>query len=371
MAMAKRDLYEVLGLPREASPQQVKSAYRKLAIQYHPDKNPGDQRAEERFKEAAEAYAVLSDPDKRARYDRYGHEAAAGGFSGFDPSVFGDFGDILGDLFGFGDLFGGRRGGRRPAVGSDLRYDLILTFEQAAFGVERELVIPRLERCDSCSGSGSADGRRTPCAQCGGSGQVFFRQGFLTVGRTCARCSGAGSTIAAPCGDCRGAGQVERQRKLEVSVPAGVDTGARLRLVGEGEHGRHGGPPGDLYIFLEVEPHAVLRRDGADVRSEVVVSYPQAVLGATLEVETVHGPAELRIPPAAQPGRELRLKGKGVPRVGGSGRGDHIATVRLVVPSPEELEPRAVEILEELAELGGDDIREHRTVLERVKEIFS
>ncbi|MDQ2939551.1 MAG: molecular chaperone DnaJ, partial [Actinomycetota bacterium] len=284
---SKRDYYEVLAVERTAAAAEIKKAYRKLAAQYHPDRNPGDVEAEERFKEAAEAYAVLSDGDKRARYDRHGHSGlgAAGGFSGFDPQTFGDFADVLGDLFGFGDLLGGRRrGGRRGIAGSDLRYDLELSFEEAAFGATHTLRVPRLEACPDCKGSGSAGGSGpVTCNGCGGAGQVRFSQGFLTVARTCPQCRGRGTVISDPCKRCRGARRIELERTLEVTIPAGVEDGARLRLSGEGEQGLDGGPPGDLYVVLRVEEHPRFRREGAHVLSEVEVAYPQLVLGATLE----------------------------------------------------------------------------------------
>ncbi|HSL81647.1 MAG TPA: molecular chaperone DnaJ, partial [Thermoanaerobaculia bacterium] len=271
----KRDYYEVLGISRDADGAAVKSAYRKLAVKYHPDRNPGDAEAEERFKEAAEAYAVLSDAEKRARYDRFGHEGVRGGGAspfggGFDPTVFGDFADILGDLFGFGFAGGRRRAGRAATRGADLRYDLEVSFEEAAFGTERTLTVPRLERCDECAGSGSA-GSEAPaaCDVCHGRGQVRYNQGFLTVARTCPKCQGEGTVVKDPCPECRGQGLVERERKIEVKIPAGVDTGARLRLQGEGEHGRFGGPPGDLYVVTRVAPHETFRREGPHVLSEV------------------------------------------------------------------------------------------------------
>jgi len=369
----KRDYYAVLGVARDAAAQEIKASYRKLAVQYHPDRNPGDETAEERFKEAAEAYAVLSDGDKRARYDRFGHQGVGGAAGspfggGFDPTIFGDFGDVLSEMFGFG---GGRRrgGGRGPSRGADLRYDLTLSFEEAAYGSEEALRIPRLEGCEECSGSGSAGGKApVPCATCGGRGQVAYRQGFLTVARTCPRCQGAGSVISDPCPACRGEGRVEKERTIEVKIPAGVDNGSRLRLAGEGEHGRFGGPPGDLYVVLRVEPHERWVRDGATVFSEETVGFPQAVLGATVEVETLHGPASLEIPPGTPHGHEFRLRGKGIDRVGGSGRGDHVVRLKIHVPHPRELAEEDVEVMRKMAELGAYPVREK--VLDRVKKMF-
>ncbi len=372
--MPARDYYEALGVGREATPQEIKSAYRKLAVRYHPDRNPGDSAAEERFKEAAEAYAVLSDPEKRKRYDRFGHQGvAAGGFSGFDPTVFGDFADILGDFFGFGDLFGARRGGRRTAAqpGADLRYELHLTLEEAAFGVGRTLRIPRLESCPACSGSGSrVGGGPAPCSACGGQGQVRTTQGFFTIARTCPQCGGEGSVITDPCAECRGVGLVERERKIEVKIPPGVDTGSRLRLAGEGEHGRRGGRTGDLYVDIVVEPHERFERHGPHVLSELAVSYAQAVLGAEVEAETLHGRVPVEIPQGTQHGAELRLRGQGIERLDRAGRGDHIVRVHVAVPHPRELGAEQVEATRRLAELEGKAVRGDRNVLDRMRSFF-
>lgn len=370
----KRDYYEILGVPRDADGTAVKSAYRKLAVKLHPDRNPGDVEAEERFKEAAEAYAVLSDAEKRARYDRFGHEGVRGAGAspfggGFDPTVFGDFADILGDLFGFGFGGGRRRGGRAPTRGADLRYDLEISFEEAAFGVEKTLTVPRLEGCEECGGSGSAgDEAPAACDVCAGRGQVRYNQGFLTVARTCPKCHGEGTVVKDPCPECRGQGLVERERKIEVKIPAGVDTGARLRLQAEGEHGRFGGPPGDLYVVTRVAPHETFRREGPHVLSEVGVSYPQAVLGASLEVPTLHGTETVEIPPGTEPGQQFRLRGQGIPRLDGRGRGDHVAFARIDIPRPGDLTEEQVELLRQLAEVEGKPVREG--VIERMKKMF-
>jgi molecular chaperone DnaJ len=370
-AVAKRDYYEVLGVPRDATETVIKSSYRRLALQYHPDKNPGDTTAEEKFKEAAEAYSVLCDDDKRARYDRFGHQAvggAGGGFRGFDAEVFGDFSDILGDLFGFGRQRQRRSG---PSPGADLRYDLTLTFEEAAFGAEPTLKIPRLETCAACSGSGSA-GNSTPetCTGCAGRGQVRFTQGFFTVARTCPRCNGSGSMIRDPCPECTGRGRIEKERSLQVRIPGGVDEGARLRLAGEGEHGSRGGPPGDLFVVIHVEEHEVFQRQGSDVVSELVVSWPRAVLGAELDVETIHGTAKLKVPPGTRQGDVLTLRGKGVRRLEG-GSGDHHVAVTVDVPRPRDLDADEIKLVEALAEKLGDGSRQERTVFERVKDLFA
>jgi molecular chaperone DnaJ len=371
--MAKRDYYEVLGVGKTAGAQEIKGAYRKMAQKFHPDRNPGDAGAEESFKEAAEAYAVLSDADKRARYDRFGHQGVGGvGAGGFDPTIFADFSDILGDFFGFG-AGGGRRGGGPPGMarGADLRYDLTLSFEEAAFGTGTTLRIPRLETCGKCSGSGSANGAApSVCAACGGRGQVRFTQGFFTVARTCPQCQGEGRVVTDPCSECRGEGRVEKERSIEVKIPAGVDTGARLRLSGEGEHGRHGGPPGDLYVVLQVRPHQRFRRDGATVLSRTAISYPQAVLGTSIEVETLRGNAPLEVPPGTSHGRDFRLRGQGIDRLDGSGRGDHVVTVQVEIPNPKELSDEEVQLLRRLAEIGGHPVKEERRVLDKVKNFF-
>jgi molecular chaperone DnaJ len=273
---SKRDYYEVLGVPRNASEQEVKSAYRKLALKYHPDRNPGDRGAEERFKEAAEAYSVLGDADKRQRYDTYGHAGLGGaGGAGFDPSVFADFSDILGDFFGFADVFGRRRGG--PRRGADLRYNLEISFEEAAFGTETHIQIPRSDTCSACGGSGAAPGTKpTTCTTCGGAGQVTFQQGFFSVARTCSRCRGTGKIVASQCKECDGQGQVPIERKLQIKIPPGVDTGSQLRIAGEGEPGTVGAPPGDLFVVLRVQDHALFKRDGNSLFCEIPVSVTQA-----------------------------------------------------------------------------------------------
>lgn len=367
----KRDYYEVLGVGREATLKEIKSAYRKLAVECHPDRNPDDPEAEEKFKEAAEAYAVLSDDDKRARYDRFGHRGVAGtGAAGFDPSTFADFdfADILSEMFGFG-VGGRRRRGARAQRGADLRYDLAIPFEDAAFGTETTLRIPRLERCGTCQGSGAADGAApTTCSACGGAGQVRFSQGFFTVARTCPQCRGEGRRIQDPCRRCGGEGLEEKERNIDVTIPPGVDTGVRLRLSGEGEHGRRGGPPGDLYVILHVEPHEEFQRDGAHVLSRLQLSFPEAVLGTTVQVKTLHGEVPLEIPPGTVPGKTLRLRGKGIERLNGGGRGDHVVTVALQVPHPKELTEEEVGLLKGLAELKGIQVKEGGGMFEKVKK---
>jgi molecular chaperone DnaJ len=343
-------------------------------VKYHPDRNPDDPDAEEKFKEASEAYAVLSDVDKRSRYDRFGHQGLGGeGFTGFDPSAFGDFADILGDLFGFGDIFGGRRrgGGQRPRRGHDLQYTLKLSLEEAATGVERSIRVPRFESCDRCSGSGAEPGT-TPenCGTCQGSGQVAFRRGFLSVAQTCPTCGGAGRVNRDPCRDCDGRGRSEREASLAVTVPAGVDTGMRLRLAGEGEGGSLGGPPGDLYVVMAIDQHDLFQRDGADLHLELPVSVFQAMLGAKVAITTILGEeTEVVVKSGAQPGEVVRLNGSGMPHVNGGRRGDLYVHLRVVVPAKLSKEQR--QLIEEVAELGGGlEPEEDSGFFERLKRAF-
>jgi len=370
----KRDYYELLAVGRNASEVEIKSAYRRLAVRFHPDRNPGDKAAEEKFKEAAEAYSVLSDPNQRARYDRFGHQGVSGqGFGGFDTSTFGDFADILGDFFGldFGDMFAGGRRRGRGEPGADLRYQLGLSLEEAAFGTEQVLKIPRLESCAECTGTGSGPGSSPEtCSTCGGFGQVRISQGFFTVARTCPQCRGDGRMISDPCPICKGEGRVEQARSIEVKIPAGVDTGTRLRLTSEGEHGRRGGPAGDLYVDIFVEPHAQFEREGAHTRSKLDLSYSQAVLGTSVEAATLHGLVPLEIPAGTPDGKEFKLAGKGIDRLDGRGRGDHFVRARVVVPQPRELSEEQLELLRRLAELEGNEVKGERGVIGRVRDLF-
>lgn len=379
--MSKRDYYEVLGLERQATEQQIKSAYRKLALKYHPDRNPGDHKAEEAFKEAAEAYAVLADPQKRGMYDRFGHagvNASAGAGAGFDPTIFADFSDIfsgLGDMFGFGDILGGgrrRRGG--PQRGSDLRYDLEITFEESADGTETSIIVPREETCETCSGSGAAPGTHPEtCAQCRGTGQLRYQQGFLTVARPCSNCRGTGRTISKPCTTCRGAGRVGRERKLTVKIPAGIATGQQLRLAGEGEHGSAGGPPGDLYVVVHVQEHAFFHREGDDLYCELPINFPTLALGGTVSVPTLDEREDLAIPAGTQPGARFRLRGKGMPNVNGRGRGDLYVIARVAVP--KKLTKEQKQLLEQLAETmpaqADERDADEKPFFERVKGMFT
>jgi molecular chaperone DnaJ len=341
--LSKRDYYEVLGVNRKASDQELKSAYRKLALQHHPDRNPGDHHAEEKFKEINEAYAVLSNPDSRTRYDRFGHagvgsSAASGSWGTAD---FGGFEDILGDLFG--DIFGGGRGSRRGGAqrGSDLRYDLEITLEQAAAGYKTQINVPRLEACETCKGSGAAPGTSpTTCNVCGGAGQVRFQQGFFSVSRTCNQCRGSGRIIASYCKTCHGQGRVEKGRQIEIKIPAGVDSGARLRLAGEGEAGTNGGPAGDLYVVINVKEHEIFERQGNNLYVNAPISFSQAALGAEIKVLTLDGDETLTIPEGTQTGSIFRLKGKGIVSLQGHGRGDLFVVVTIITPKKLTREQR-------------------------------
>ncbi len=370
----RRDYYDILGVARDASTKDIKAAYRRLAVQYHPDRNPDNPDAEEKFKEASEAYAVLSDADKRSRYDRFGHQGLGGEpFTGFDPGAFGDFADILGDLFGFGDLFGTRRrgGGQRPRRGHDLQYTLKLSLEEAATGVERSIRVPRYESCERCSGSGSEPGT-TPesCNTCQGAGQVAFRRGFLSVAQTCPTCGGVGRVNRDPCHECEGRGRTEQEASLKVTVPAGVDTGMRLRLAGEGESGELGGPAGDLFVVMAIEQHDLFQRDGVDLHLELPISVFQAMLGATVPLATILGEQkDVEIDAGSQPGAVIRLKGVGMPHVNSGRRGDLFIHLRVVVPSKLSGEQR--KLIEQVAELGGGYQPEvDRGFFERLRRAF-
>lgn len=364
--MAKRDYYEVLGVAKTATDAEIKRAYRTLAVQHHPDKNPGDHTAEEKFKECAEAYAVLSDGQKRAAYDRFGHAAGAG--AGFDPG-FSNIEDIF-DLFGFGDMFGGRRGTRTSVQrGADLRYDLEITLEEAAGGKEEKLRIPRLETCGVCAGSGAEEGSKPEtCVTCGGSGQTRYQQGFFSVMRTCGNCQGKGRIIRNPCKSCKGDGRVEKEKTLDVKIPAGVETGSRLRVSGEGEAGVGGGPAGDLFVVLHVAEHEMFERQGANLYSAVPITFAQAALGAEIKVKTLDGEEELKIPAGTQTGTVFRLKSHGMPTLGGRGRGDLFVAATLITPKSLTKEQR--KILEQLAEIEDTALNDE-SFIEKVRNIFS
>ncbi len=372
--MSKKDYYEILGITKSATEVEIKAAYRKLAIKHHPDKNPGDQEAEDKFKECAEAYSVLSDSGKRASYDRFGHAgvgAGAGGGAGFDPG-FTNIEDIF-DLFGFGDMFGGGArsgGGRRTTVqrGADLRYDLEISLEEAATGKEEKLKIPRLEKCGECSGKGTEKGTEPEtCITCQGSGQTRFQQGFFSVMRTCANCSGKGQIIKHPCKECRGAGRIEKEKKLEIKIPAGVETGSRLRINGEGEGGPNGGPSGDLYVVIHVAEHEIFERQGANLYASVPISFAQAALGAEIKVPTLEEEEELKIPAGTQTGTVFRLRSKGMPSLGGRGKGDLFVAVTLITPKTLTKEQR--KLLEQLAEIEDIDFQD-QSFMDKVRNIF-
>lgn len=374
MAINKRDYYEVLGVNRSATDQELKTAYRRLAHQYHPDKNQSDPAAEEKFKEAAEAYTVLSNVEQRQRYDRFGHagvsSSAAGGAWG--APGFGGIEDILGDLFGFGDVFGsgGRAGSRRSAAqrGSDLRYDLEITLEQAAVGMTAQLRIPKLESCEKCDGSGAAPGTKPEtCRTCQGAGQVRFQQGFFSVSRTCSSCRGTGQVINSPCESCRGAGRVEREKSIEVKIPAGVETGSRLRLQAEGESGAYGGPPGDLYVVIHVAEHEQFERQGNNLYSSVPITFAQAALGAEVTVNTLSGEQSLKVPAGTQTGTVFRVRGQGMPVLGGRGKGDLFVSVSVITPTSLTREQR--KLLEQLAKIETKDL-EDKKLVDKVRDIF-
>jgi molecular chaperone DnaJ len=365
------DYYDILGVGRDSDLSAIKKAYRRAAVQHHPDKNPGDPAAEEKFKSAAEAYAVLSDPAKRQLYDRFGKAGlgAQGGGAGFDQEIFADFSDVLGDLFGFGSVFGGGgRARRRGTTGRDLRYDLEIEFEEAVLGLDTQIRVPRLEACDACDGSGAKPDGIDTCAQCGGRGQVAYQQGFFTISRPCGECRGAGRRIVDPCDSCSGNGRVRAERTLQVKIPAGVDDGTRLRMGGQGEAGRGGGHAGDLYVVLHVREHRFFQRDDCDILCEMPVTFAQAALGTELRVPTLDGETTLTVPSGTQSGSRFRIKGLGVPALNGRGRGDQYVIVQL--RTPKRLSGEQRELLERLAELEGDDADEPG-LFDRVKNIFN
>lgn len=369
--VSKSDFYEVLGVARDASDQEIKTAYRKLAMQHHPDRNPDDPAAEDRFKEASEAYQVLSDPEKRAAYDRYGHAGvngagAAGPFGGAQ-----DLGDIFGDLFG--DMFN-MGGGRRPSRvqrGQDLRFDLTIAFDEAAFGKESDIDIRRLEPCPDCHATGTASGRGpATCAQCQGRGQVRYQQGFFSIARTCGQCGGVGTVIADPCSTCKGDTRVQREHTIHVNIPAGVEDGTRIRYQGEGDAGRFGGQKGDLYIVLTVKPHEFFERDGNDLHCVMPISFPQAALGAELTIPTLENSTTLRIPEGTQSGKEFRIRGKGVPFLNEHGRGDLV--VQVIVQTPRKLNKAQRELMRQLADtLSIENTPTSRGLIEKMKDLFS
>ena len=374
MNATKRDYYEVLGVGRDCDTPALKSAYKKMAMQFHPDRNPNNQDAEERFKEAAEAYSVLSDPQKRAAYDRYGHRGLQGAANqGFDPSAFTDFSDILGDLFGMGDLFGGagRRGSRTSAQrGEDLRYDIEINLEDVMKGLSVDIQVPRLDLCTRCQGTGAEknDGIVT-CPMCHGRGEVIYQQSFLQIRRTCNQCAGRGQIIRRPCTQCRGERYVKNERKLKVNIPAGVDTGTRLRLSNEGQPGLNSGPPGDLYVVVKVKDHAIFERQAEELHCTIPVNVAQAALGTQIDLLTFDGLETVKVPESTQSGAHIRLRGLGVPRLQASGRGDLSVHIDVRVPSKLTREQR--KLFESLREtLPAENEPHEKGLMDKVKDYF-
>jgi molecular chaperone DnaJ len=372
--VTKVDYYELLGVSKTASDQELKTAYRRLAMQYHPDRNPDNPEAEAKFKECSEAYSILSDAEKRAAYDRFGHAAFQGGGGGGNPfqgGFQGDMGDIFGDIFGEMFNMGGNRRGSRTQRGRDLRYDLSLEFEEAVFGVEREITVRRAEACEDCRGTGAARGKQPQtCAQCKGSGQMRFQQGFFSVARTCPACGGTGTVVTDPCRTCSGQTTVEREHKLLVKVPAGVEQDTRIRYSGEGEAGRYGGPAGDLYVVLNVKKHRFFERDGDDLHCVMPISFPQAALGTELTIETLEGPETIKVPEGVQSGREFRLRGKGVPHLNERGKGDLVVQIR--VATPTKLTKEQKELMKQLsATMVVENAPHSRGLFDKMKDIFS
>lgn len=371
---AKKDYYEVLGVSRSCTEAELKGAYRKLAMQFHPDRNPGNPESEERFKEASEAYGVLSDTDKRAAYDRFGHAGLNGG-SGFGAAGFENidlndiFGDLFGDMFGAGMGGGGRRRSRAQR-GNDVREDLNISFEEAVFGVKKQIKMRRYETCNDCGGSGSQPGKSaSTCKDCGGRGQVRFQQGFFSMARTCLKCGGTGQVITDPCSKCKGHGRVLRERSMEVEVPAGVEDGTRIRYAGQGEAGLNAGQAGDMYVVLHVAEHDFFEREGTDLFCAVPISFPQAALGSEITVPTLYGEHKLKIPEGTQSGHRFRIRNKGVPVLQGSGRGDLYVDVH--VQTPAKLTKHQRELLEQLSkEIGVENVPQKSGLFSKVKDIF-
>jgi molecular chaperone DnaJ len=377
--MAKRDLYEILGVNRDASEDELKKAYRKLAMKHHPDRNPDNKESEDKFKEAKEAYEILTDANKRAAYDRYGHagvDQSMGGGGGGGGQGFDGFGDAFGDIFG--DIFGGGGGGGRGRSnvyrGADLRYNLEITLEEAARGADKTIRIPALEECAPCHGSGAKAGTQPKtCPTCGGAGQVRIQQGFFSIQQTCPKCHGSGRIIPEPCTSCGGAGRVKRQKTLEVKIPTGIDDGMRLRHSGHGEPGVNGGPPGDLYVEIHIKQHAVFQRDGDDLHCEMPISFTTAALGGEIEIPTLDGAANIRIPAETQSAKVFRLRGKGIRNVRSHAPGDLM--VHVIVETPVKLTDRQKELLREFGEIASSNAERHnpkaKSWMDKVKSFFS
>jgi molecular chaperone DnaJ len=375
MATTKRDYYNILGISREANEDEVKKAFRRLAVKFHPDKNPGNKEAEERFKEINEAYAVLSDSQKRRAYDMFGHAGVGAGAEGFRSPGFdfdfgrGGFGDIFGDIFE--DFFGtSTRTRRRTERGADLRYDLEISFEDAIFGKDIKVRIPHSEMCPDCRGTGAKEGSSLKtCTACSGSGQVRYQQGFFTINRSCGHCHGEGRIISEHCPKCRGEKRLHRERTLSVKIPAGVESGSRLRLSGEGEPGERGGSPGDLYVVISVKEHPFFSRDGNHILCEIPISIGQAVLGSSIQVPTIKGKTDFKIPPGTQHGKVFRLKGYGAPDVRGYGHGDQFVKVKIMIPT--KLSARQKELLQEFAKIEEEDTKGgEEGFFDKVKNLF-
>ena len=371
MNATKRDYYEILGVGRDVDDPALKAAYRKLALKYHPDRNPDDHQAEEKFKEAAEAYGVLSDPQKRATYDRYGHQGLQN-TAGFDPNAYQDLGDLFGDLFGLGDLFGGggRRGRSRVQRGEDLRYDLEIGFEDMMRGLSVDIQVPRMEACNRCEGTGAekVDGL-VSCPMCHGRGEVIYQQSFLQIRRTCGQCNGRGKIVRRPCMQCKGEGYTRVDRKLKVNIPPGVDTGTRMRLANEGQPGANGGPPGDLYVVLKVKEHAVFEREGEDLHCTVPINVAQATLGTEIDLLTFDGLQNVKIPEGSQAGARVRLRNFGVQRLQGGGRGDLYVHIDIKVPTKLTREQK--KLFEQLREtLPAENEPHAKSIIDKVKDYF-
>ncbi len=377
--MNRRDYYEILNIPRNASSDEIKKAYRRMALQYHPDRNPGNKDAEEQFKEAAEAYSVLIDPEKRSIYDRFGHDGLRGegfsGFSGFDSSLFEDFEDILGNFFGFGfgDIFGAgtRKRTYVPKRGRDLALELEVTLEEAAFGVEKEIRLNRVELCPTCHGSRLRPGtQKSVCQTCQGRGQVRYQQGFFTVSRTCSSCRGTGEVITTPCDDCGGSGKVKKRKNIQIKIPAGVDEGIRLRLAGEGEAGDPGAGRGNLYVIIRLKKHKFFHREGDNLYCEVPISFVQATLGTTIEIPTLEKNELLQIPPGTQSGTVLKIRGKGIKGLESHRNGDLF--VKVNIKTPEHLTKEQKELLRKFAQLRGESVETiDKSILSKVKNLFN
>jgi molecular chaperone DnaJ len=375
MATKKRDYYEVLGVNRDASEEDIKKAYRKLAMKFHPDRNPDSKESEEKFKEAKEAYEILTEPDKRRAYDAYGHAGVNPQMGGMGEGPgFGGFAEAFGDIFS--DIFGGGQGRGRSTVfrGADLRYNLEVTLEQAARGTETKIRIPTMEACETCKGSGAKPGTQPKtCETCHGQGTVRLSQGFFSIQQTCPTCHGSGKVIAEPCATCRGAGRIKKHKTLSVKIPAGVDEGDRIRLSGEGESGVNGGPPGDLYVVIHLSEHGVFQRDGDDLHCEMPISFSQAALGGEIEIPTLDGSAKVKVPPETQSGQVFRLRGKGIKGVRSTYPGDLLCEV--VVETPVRLTDRQKDLLKELEEINKRDGSRHnpraKSFMDKVREFFA